>query len=225
MLMSSLKPDQQLLADTGSLRAFLPVGDISLNNYFDAFQRTPVALFVMNSIIVTGTTVILSLLICSMAAFSFVFLNWRGKDLILTIILATAAILKFLAKYNQYHWPLMVVQKEVYRPVMVGLQYFFQLNRAGGGNHGLPVADHRAFAGQSRPVPRLGRPDMGGPNVGAFEADHAVGHWHDRAMRDPWVMQDPDGPGYLMYFTARAPGNCGTQRGRGDRLCHVPRVV
>ena len=224
MVMSSLKPDQQLLSDTGSLRAFLPVGDISLNNYFDAFQRAPVALFVMNSIIVTGTTVILSLLICSMAAFSFVFLKWRGKDVVLTIILATlivpfetiaiplllissklpwigmdgfssgwlntyrvqiipfiadgltiflfvqyfkdlpgelieaarvegaswwqvyrrivmplagpvlatAAILKFLAMYNQYLWPLMVVQEEGYRPVMVGLQYFFQLNRAWG---------------------------------------------------------------------------------------------
>ena len=224
MVMSSLKPDQQLLSDTGSLRAFLPVGDISLNNYFDAFRRAPVALFVMNSIIVTGTTVILSLLICSMAAFSFVFLKWKGKDVVLTIILATlivpfetiaiplllissklpwigmdgfssgwlntyrvqiipfiadgltiflfvqyfkdlpgelieaarvegaswwqvyrrivmplagpvlatAAILKFLAMYNQYLWPLMVVQEEGYRPVMVGLQYFFQLNRAWG---------------------------------------------------------------------------------------------
>ena len=224
MLMSSLKPDQQLLSDTGSLRAFLPVGDISLNNYFDAFKRAPVGLFVMNSIIVTGVTVVLSLLICSMAAFSFVFLKWRGKDVVLTIILATlivpfetiaiplllissklpwigmdgistgwlntyrvqivpfiadgltiflfvqyfkdlpgelieaarvegatwwqiyvkivmplagpvlatAAILKFLAMYNQYLWPLMVVQEEGYRPVMVGLQYFFQLNRAWG---------------------------------------------------------------------------------------------
>ena len=224
MLMSSLKPDQQLLSDTGSLRAFLPVGDISLSNYFDAFERAPVALFVMNSIIVTGVTVLLSLLICSMAAFSFVFLKWRGKEVVLTIILATlivpfetiaiplllvasklpwigmdgfstgwlntyrvqiipfiadgltiflfvqyfkdlpgelieaarvegaswwqvyvkivmplagpviatAAILKFLAMYNQYLWPLMVVQEEGYRPVMVGLQYFFQLNRAWG---------------------------------------------------------------------------------------------
>jgi multiple sugar transport system permease protein len=34
--------------------------------------------------------------------------------------------------YNQYLWPLMVVQEEGYRPVMVGLQYFFQLNRAWG---------------------------------------------------------------------------------------------
>ena len=25
-------------------------------------------------------------------------------------------------------------------------------------------------------------------------------------MRDPWVMRDPDGDGWLMYFTARAPG-------------------
>jgi len=29
------------------------------------------------------------------------------------------------------------------------------------------------------------------------------GQWHDRAFRDPWVMRDPDGDGWLMYFTAR----------------------
>ncbi len=224
MLMSSLKPDQQLLADTASLRAFLPVGDISLDNYKAAFQRAPVALFILNSVIVTGVTVVLSLLFCSMAAFSFVFIGWKGRDVALSIILATlivpfetiaipllliasklpwlgldgltvgwlnsyrvqiipfiadgltiflfvqyfkdlpgelieaarvegaswpqiyrrivmplagpvlatAAILKFLVMYNQYLWPLMVVQEEGYRPVMVGLQYFFQLNIAWG---------------------------------------------------------------------------------------------
>ena len=224
MLMSSLKPDAQLLGDTRSLRAFLPVGDISLDNYFDAFQRAPVGLFILNSVIVTGVTVVLSLLVCSAAAFAFVFIDWRGRELVLTLILATlivpfetiaipllliasklpwigldgltygwlntyqvqiipfvadgltiflfvqyfkdlpgelieaarvegaswwqvyrrvvmplagpvlatAAILKFLAMYNQYLWPLMVVQEETYRPVMVGLQYFFQLNRAWG---------------------------------------------------------------------------------------------
>ena len=224
MLMSSLKPDQQLLADTASLRAFLPVGDVSFDNYAAAFRRAPVALFIFNSVLVTGVTVALSLLVCSMAAFAFVFIGWKGRDVILTIILATlivpfetiaipllliasklpwlgvegftsgwlntyrvqivpfiadgltiflfvqyfkdlpgelieaarvegaswpqvyrrivmplagpvlatAAILKFLAMYNQYLWPLMVVQEEGYRPVMVGLQYFFQLNRAWG---------------------------------------------------------------------------------------------
>ncbi len=48
--------------------------------------------------------------------------------------------------------------------------------------------------------------DLKGPGAASYEAEHRVGHWHDRAMRDPWVMRDPDGPGWLMYFTARAPG-------------------
>lgn len=224
MVVSSLKPDQQLLVDTGSLKAFLPIGDISLNNYSKAFERAPIGLFVFNSVLVTGVTVLLSLFVCSMAAFSFVFLKWQGRAVILSVILATlivpfetiaiplllivsklpwigldgfstgwlnsyrvqiipwiadgltiflfvqffkdlpgelieaarvegaswfdvyrrivmplagpvvatAAILKFLVMYNQYLWPLMVVQQEDYRPVMVGLQYFFQLNLAWG---------------------------------------------------------------------------------------------
>jgi len=48
--------------------------------------------------------------------------------------------------------------------------------------------------------------DLTGPTADAYEADHAKGFWHDRAMRDPWVMRDPQGEGWLMYFTARAPG-------------------
>jgi len=36
--------------------------------------------------------------------------------------------------------------------------------------------------------------------------EYTPGHWPDRAMRDPWVMRDPDGDGWLMYFTARVPG-------------------
>ena len=224
MLMSSLKPSEQLLADTSSLRAVLPVGNISLDNYFSAFRTAPVALFVFNSVFVTGVTVVLSLFLGSLAAFSFAFLHWRGRDLVFSLVLATlivpfetiaiplllevnslpmigaqgftigwlntyhvqivpwiadgltiflfvqyfrdlpfelieaaridgagwftiyrrvimpisgpvlatAAILKFLAMYNQYLWPLMVTQAEQYRPVMVGLQYFFQLNVAWG---------------------------------------------------------------------------------------------
>ena len=48
--------------------------------------------------------------------------------------------------------------------------------------------------------------DLTGPQADTYEKDHMVGHWHDRAMRDPWVMRDPGGDGWLMYFTARAPG-------------------
>lgn len=31
-------------------------------------------------------------------------------------------------------------------------------------------------------------------------------HWHDRAMRDPWVIPDPHSDDWLMFFTARVPG-------------------
>lgn len=224
MVISSLKPSEQLLSDAHSFKALLPVGDISLNNYFAAFQRAPVGRFVFNSVLVTSVTVVLSLALCSAAGFAFVFVQWKGRDVILSVILATlivpfetiaipllleasklpwigsggvtwgwlnsyrvqivpfiadgltiylfvqyfkdlpnelieaarvegaswfqiyrrivmplsgpilatAAILKFLAMYNQYLWPIMVTQQEEYRPVMVGLQYFFQLNRAWG---------------------------------------------------------------------------------------------
>lgn len=224
MIVSSLKPDLQLLQDASSLRAFLPVGDISFDNYRNAFQRVPIDHFILNSVMVTGITMVLSLAVCSMAAFAFVFLEFPGKNAMLAVVLATfivpfesiaiplllvvnnlpwiggsgltvgwlnsyhvqivpfisdaltiflfvqyfrdlpkdlveaarvdgasyfqiyrrvilplagpvfatAAILKFLAMYNQYLWPVMSAQSEGYRPIMVGLQYFFQLNIAWG---------------------------------------------------------------------------------------------
>lgn len=225
MVVSSLKPDLQLLSDSSSLRAFFPVGDVSLNNYRDAFERVPVGRFIFNSVFITATTLVLSLFLASIAAFAFVFIDFRGKAVILAMIIATyilpfetvaipllllvnnlpwlgydglswgwlnsyqvqiipwiiraleiflfvqyfrdlpteliesarvegaswfqtyrrvvmplsgpviatVAILKFLEMYNnQFIWPIMVVQEEGLRPIMVGLLYFFQLNTAWG---------------------------------------------------------------------------------------------
>ena len=221
MVVSSLKPNLQLLRDSASFAAFLPVGDISFNNYVHAFERAPILRFVGNSVFITAVTMVLSLFLCSLAAFSFVFLSWRGLTVVMSVILATfivpfetiaiplllivnelpwigfdgfrrgwlnsyqvqiipfiadaltiflfvqyfkdlpkelveaarvdgatwfqiyrrviiplsgpifatAAILKFLMMYNnQFLWPVMVAQQEEFRPIMVGLQYFFQLN-------------------------------------------------------------------------------------------------
>lgn len=47
--------------------------------------------------------------------------------------------------------------------------------------------------------------DLTGPNAEYYEVTFGPGHWYERAMRDPWVMRDPDGDGWLMFFTARAP--------------------
>ena len=57
MFMSSLKPDFNVLEDTGSFRAFLPVGPISFDNYLGVFDRIPFFMFVMNSLIIaTGAS-------------------------------------------------------------------------------------------------------------------------------------------------------------------------
>jgi len=39
MIMSSFKPEQQIFTDLFSIRALLPVGDVSLKNYVSVFRK------------------------------------------------------------------------------------------------------------------------------------------------------------------------------------------
>ncbi|MEP4546293.1 MAG: hypothetical protein ABJ000_08955 [Saccharospirillum sp.] len=43
--------------------------------------------------------------------------------------------------------------------------------------------------------------------------EHIPGHWYDRALRDPWVIKDPESKGWLMFFTARVPDRCEANEG------------
>ncbi len=92
MLMSSLKPDEAIFADVRSFRAFLPVGEISLENFRLVFGRSPFWLYFRNSLIITGVTVIAGLLINSMAAFALSRLRWRGQAVVLAAIIGTLII-------------------------------------------------------------------------------------------------------------------------------------
>ncbi|MDO5736402.1 MAG: carbohydrate ABC transporter permease [Propionibacteriaceae bacterium] len=224
MIVSSFKPDLQIFADLGTPSAFLPVGELSFENYLGVFDRVPFATFLMNSVLISVATVVLGIIVNSMAAFALSRLHFRGQKLILGVILATlivpfetmalpllwwvnqlpwldanglsqgwldtyqvqivpfianafsiflfyqyfdsipkeldeaarvdganwfriyrsiviplagpaiatVAILTFLPAWNQYLWPLMVVQSEELRPVMVGIDYFKQLNVSWG---------------------------------------------------------------------------------------------
>jgi multiple sugar transport system permease protein len=40
-------------------------------------------------------------------------------------VIATAAIVLFISAWNQYLWPIMVIQGEAFRPVQPGIQQFF----------------------------------------------------------------------------------------------------
>ena len=88
MVVSSFKDDLQILRDSGSLLAFLPTGVLSLENYAEAFGRAPVARFIFNSVIVTTITILLKLLFSSLAGFSLALLEWRGREVILLVIIA-----------------------------------------------------------------------------------------------------------------------------------------
>ncbi|MGP9604839.1 carbohydrate ABC transporter permease [Brachybacterium sp. AOP42-E1-35] len=228
MVVSSLKPETQIFADLRSIRAFLPIGDVSLDNYSGVMDRVPAVRFIANSLLVTTLIVGIGLIVNSMIGFAISRMRWRGKGLILSLVLATlmvpfeaiavpmvfwvsklpllswegdgfllsqgmlnsysvqvlpfvanalgiflfvqqfndipreldeaaridgaswfgiyrrvivplsgptfatVAIITMLPAWNQYLWPLMVVQQEELRPSSVGMQYFFQLNTAWG---------------------------------------------------------------------------------------------
>ena len=92
MLVSSLKPDLQLLRDSGSLLAFVPYGDLSLDNYREAFNRVPIVRFLWNSIFITTVTMVLSLIVNSMAGFALAVPRWKGKGIVLSLIIATLIV-------------------------------------------------------------------------------------------------------------------------------------
>ncbi|AWE42490.1 MULTISPECIES: carbohydrate ABC transporter permease [unclassified Actinobaculum] len=92
MLSSSLKPRDQILSDLTSWKAFLPVGDLSLDNFTAMFNRVPAGRFMLNSIIITTLVVVLGLLVNSMAGFALARLRFRGRTVLLSAIIATLIV-------------------------------------------------------------------------------------------------------------------------------------
>jgi beta-fructofuranosidase len=64
--------------------------------------------------------------------------------------------------------------------------------------------------------------DIGRDAGGAAYEEFQPGFWHDRAMRDPWVIRDPRGAGWLMFFTARVPGRAEPNAGGAIGLATSP---
>src|SRR6266700_3179683 len=121
MIISSLKADEnQLLEDVTTLRAFIPYGDLSLQNYNDAFQRFPFGLYLFNFDIPKDI---------EEAAFvdgaSHLRIYWQLVVPLSRSVFITVAIWQFLIHIGDFLWPLMVTRGNTYRPVMVGMRVFF----------------------------------------------------------------------------------------------------
>ncbi|SES19073.1 carbohydrate ABC transporter permease [Sphingobium sp. YR768] len=92
MLMASFKPNQQIFSDLSSIRAFLPVGSISLQNYRDVIGSSGIGRFALNSAFITIVTVCAGLFVNSLAAFALARLEWRGKGMVLGLIVVLLII-------------------------------------------------------------------------------------------------------------------------------------
>jgi len=91
MIVSSFKPDLQIFADLGTWKAFVPIGTMNLDNYLGVFGRVPFATFLMNSVLISVSTVALGLVVNSMAAFALSRITFRGHKVVLGVILATSS--------------------------------------------------------------------------------------------------------------------------------------
>ena len=92
MVASSFKPDLQIFADLRSLRAFLPVGDVSLDNYRGIFEKSRLPRYFLNSVLIASVTVSLGIVANSMAAYGLQRCRWRGQRLALALTLALLVI-------------------------------------------------------------------------------------------------------------------------------------
>nr|WP_243424300.1 carbohydrate ABC transporter permease [Gemmiger formicilis] len=61
-------------------------------NYIRAWTQVPLLRFVLNSFIVAGCITLGQILTCSLAAFAFSFLNFKGKNLLFMLVMATMMV-------------------------------------------------------------------------------------------------------------------------------------
>lgn len=62
------------------------------SSYLQVFTKTMIPRHILNSFIVAGSVTILQMITCSMAAFSFSFLNFKGRNVVFMCILATMMV-------------------------------------------------------------------------------------------------------------------------------------
>lgn len=111
MVVSSLKANEnQLLQDLSTVNAFIPYGNISLQNYGDAFHRLPFGLYMFNSALIVTCIVALGLLVNSLIAYALARIPFPGRKLIVVVIVALivipfeSVVVPLLLMVNQFPW-------------------------------------------------------------------------------------------------------------------------
>ncbi|WP_416388357.1 carbohydrate ABC transporter permease [Fusicatenibacter saccharivorans] len=84
--------------------AFMPSGELytmamnivpkhpTLENFVEAFHKIPLVRFVLNSFLVAGNITLGQIVTCSLAAFAFSFLDFKGKNILFMLVMATMMV-------------------------------------------------------------------------------------------------------------------------------------
>lgn len=89
MLVSSVKNNEtQVVSDMSSLYAFIPRGDLGLQNYWDVFGQLEFGRLMFNSTFIMVGTVLSGLLINSLIAYALARLRFKGRNLLLAVVVA-----------------------------------------------------------------------------------------------------------------------------------------
>ena len=64
----------------------------TISNFVDVLKKVPLFKFVFNSFVVAGLITLGQIVSCSLAAFSFSFLNFKGKEILFMLVMSTMMI-------------------------------------------------------------------------------------------------------------------------------------
>ena len=87
MLSSSFKPDDQVLANSQSLKAFIPTPFVGLENYLNAAERAQFPRVFMNSVIISSFIVIIGLFVNSVFGYALARLRFRGRRFLIVMVI------------------------------------------------------------------------------------------------------------------------------------------
>ena len=65
----------------------------TLENYVRAFTQVPLVRFILNSFLVAGCITLGQVITCSLAAFAFSFLDFKGKNVLFMLVMATMMVM------------------------------------------------------------------------------------------------------------------------------------
>jgi len=87
----SIKPNDRVLSEGNSWRAFVPTA-ITFENYGDALARADLARLFINSLIITSSIVVAGIVVNSLFGYALARMSFRGRGLLVGIVVALIII-------------------------------------------------------------------------------------------------------------------------------------